>query len=123
VAADGSVKVKRTHSIQGGTLFGLIAAPHESITFTEDASTRAISTAMRVDEVPVVETHLIKNAEATARAQSACTETDIQFAHAALAAAKQEGCSWRCARYVALAVIINPAWELLIPRRCWACSR
>ncbi|NLS03647.1 xanthine dehydrogenase family protein molybdopterin-binding subunit [Rhizobium sp. P32RR-XVIII] len=83
VAADGSVKVKRIvcaidcgmyvnpdtieAQIQGGTLFGLTAALHGSITFKDgrvEQSNFDSYLPMRIDEVPVVETHLIKNAEA-----------------------------------------------------------
>lgn len=83
VAADGSVKVKRIvcavdcgmyvnpdtieAQVQGGTLFGLTAALHGSITFKDgrvEQSNFDNYLPMRIDEVPVVETHLIKNAEA-----------------------------------------------------------
>jgi isoquinoline 1-oxidoreductase beta subunit len=83
VAADGSVKVKRIvcaidcgmyvnpdtieAQIQGGTLFGLTAALHGSITFKDgrvEQSNFDTYLPMRIDEVPAVETHLIKNAEA-----------------------------------------------------------
>jgi isoquinoline 1-oxidoreductase beta subunit len=83
VAADGSVKVKRIvcaidcgmyvnpdtieAQVQGGTLFGLTAALHGSITFKNgrvEQSNFDSYLPMRIDEVPVVETHLIKNAEA-----------------------------------------------------------
>ncbi|MBZ9870444.1 molybdopterin-dependent oxidoreductase [Mesorhizobium sp. BR1-1-9] len=83
VAPDGSVKVKRIvcaidcgiyvnpdtieAQIQGGTLFGLTAALHGSITFKDgrvEQSNFDSYLPMRIDEVPVVETHLIKNAEA-----------------------------------------------------------
>jgi isoquinoline 1-oxidoreductase subunit beta len=83
VAADGSVKVKRIvcaidcgmyvnpdtieAQVQGGTLFGLTAALHGSITFKDgrvEQSNFDTYLPMRIDEVPVVETHLIKNAEA-----------------------------------------------------------
>jgi isoquinoline 1-oxidoreductase beta subunit len=83
VAADGSVKVNRIvcavdcgmyvnpdtieAQVQGGTLFGLTAALHGSITFTNgrvEQSNFHDYLPMRIDEVPVVETHLIKNAEA-----------------------------------------------------------
>jgi len=83
VAADGSVKVKRIvcavdcgmyvnpdtieAQVQGGTLFGLTAALHGSITFKDgrvEQSNFDSYLPMRIDEVPVVETHLIKNAEA-----------------------------------------------------------
>lgn len=83
VAADGSVKVKRIvcavdcgmyvnpdtieAQVQGGTLFGLTAALHGSITFKDgrvEQSNFDSYLPMRIDEVPVVETHLIKNADA-----------------------------------------------------------
>ncbi|MGY3607507.1 molybdopterin cofactor-binding domain-containing protein [Bradyrhizobium sp. Lot33] len=83
VAADGSVKVKRIvcaidcgmyvnpdtieAQVQGGTLFGLTAALHGSITFKDgrvEQSNFDSYLPMRIDQVPVVETHLIKNAEA-----------------------------------------------------------
>jgi isoquinoline 1-oxidoreductase beta subunit len=83
VTADGSVKVKRIvcaidcgmyvnpdtieAQVQGGTLFGLTAALHGSITFKAgrvEQSNFDSYLPMRIDEVPVVETHLIKNAEA-----------------------------------------------------------
>ncbi|MBZ9942375.1 molybdopterin-dependent oxidoreductase [Mesorhizobium sp. BR1-1-13] len=83
VAPDGSVKVKRIvcaidcgiyvnpdtieAQIHGGTLFGLTAALHGSITFKDgrvEQSNFDSYLPMRIDEVPVVETHLIKNAEA-----------------------------------------------------------
>ena len=83
VAADGSVKVKRIvcavdcgmyvnpdtieAQVQGGTLFGLTAALHGSITFKDgrvEQSNFHDYLPMRIDEVPLVETHLIKNAEA-----------------------------------------------------------
>ena len=83
VADDGSLKVKRIvcavdcgmyvnpdtieAQVQGGTLFGLTAALHGSITFKDgrvEQSNFDNYLPMRIDEVPVVETHLIKNAEA-----------------------------------------------------------
>src|SRR4051812_8882729 len=83
VAADGSVKVKRIvcaidcgmyvnpdtieAQVQGGTLFGLTAALHGSITFKDgrvEQSNFDTYLPMRIDEVPVVDTHLVKNAEA-----------------------------------------------------------
>ncbi|MEH2512279.1 isoquinoline 1-oxidoreductase beta subunit [Nitrobacteraceae bacterium AZCC 1564] len=83
VAADGSIKVKRIvcavdcgmyvnpdtieAQVQGGTLFGLTAALHGSITFKDgrvEQSNFDSYLPMRIDEVPVIETHLIKNAEA-----------------------------------------------------------
>jgi isoquinoline 1-oxidoreductase beta subunit len=82
VAADGSVKVKRIvcaidcgmyvnpdtieAQVQGGTLFGLTAALHGSITFKNgrvEQSNFDTYLPMRIDEVPAVEVHLIKNAE------------------------------------------------------------
>lgn len=83
VAPDGSVKVKRIvcaidcgmyvnpdtieAQVQGGTLFGLTAALHGSITFKDgrvEQSNFDTYLPMRIDEVPLVEMHLIKNAEA-----------------------------------------------------------
>src|SRR4029453_10469707 len=83
VAADGSVKVKRIvcavdcgmyvnpdtieAQVQGGTLFGLTAALHGSITFKDgrvEQSNFDSYLPMRIDGGAVVETHLIKNAEA-----------------------------------------------------------
>jgi isoquinoline 1-oxidoreductase beta subunit len=83
VAADGSIKVKRIvcavdcgiyinpdtieAQVQGGTFFGLTAALHGSITFKDGRVEQGNFhdyLPMRIDEVPVVETHLIKNAEA-----------------------------------------------------------
>ncbi|WP_247295289.1 xanthine dehydrogenase family protein molybdopterin-binding subunit [Bradyrhizobium sp. 87] len=83
VAANGSVKVKRIvcaidcgmyvnpdtieAQIQGGTLFGLTAALHGSITFKDgrvEQSNFDSYLPMRIDEVPIVDTHLVKNAEA-----------------------------------------------------------
>jgi isoquinoline 1-oxidoreductase beta subunit len=83
VATDGSVKVKRIvcavdcgmyvnpdtieAQVQGGTLFGLTAALHGSITFKDgrvEQSNFDNYLPMRIDEVPMVETHLIKNTEA-----------------------------------------------------------
>jgi isoquinoline 1-oxidoreductase subunit beta len=83
VAPDGSVKVKRIvcaidcgmyvnpdtieAQVQGGTLFGLTAALHGSITFKDgrvEQSNFDTYLPMRIDEVPMVETHLVKNAEA-----------------------------------------------------------
>lgn len=82
VAADGSVKVKRIvcaidcgmhvnpdtieAQVQGGTLFGLTAVLHGAITFRDgrvEQSNFDTYLPMRIDEVPVVETHLIKSAE------------------------------------------------------------
>lgn len=83
VADDGSVRVMRIvcaidcgmyvnpdtieAQVQGGTLFGLTAALHGSITFKDGRVEQGNFDSylpMRIDEVPVVETHLIKNAEA-----------------------------------------------------------
>jgi isoquinoline 1-oxidoreductase beta subunit len=83
VAGDGSVKVKRIvcaidcgmyvnpdtieAQVQGGTLFGLTAALHGSITFKDgrvEQSNFDNYLPMRIDQVPVVETHLIRSAEA-----------------------------------------------------------
>ncbi|RXH24163.1 aldehyde dehydrogenase [Bradyrhizobium nanningense] len=83
VAPDGFVKVKRIvcavdcgmyvnpdtieAQVQGGTLFGLTATLHGSITFRDgrvEQSNFDNYLPMRIDEVPVVETYLIKNAEA-----------------------------------------------------------
>lgn len=83
VAPDGSVKVKRIvcaidcgmyvnpdtieAQVQGGTLFGLTAALHGSITFKDgrvEQSNFDTYLPMRIDEVPLVEMHVIKNAEA-----------------------------------------------------------
>ncbi|WP_347341743.1 xanthine dehydrogenase family protein molybdopterin-binding subunit [Bradyrhizobium uaiense] len=83
VAPDGSVRVNRVvcaidcgmyvnpdtieAQVQGGTLFGLTAALHGSITFKDgrvEQSNFDTYLPMRIDEVPVVETHLVKNAEA-----------------------------------------------------------
>lgn len=83
VTAAGSVKVKRIvcaidcgmcvnpdtieAQIQGGTLFGLTAALHGSITFKDgrvEQSNFDSYLPMRIDEVPVVETHLVRSSEA-----------------------------------------------------------
>ncbi|MHC4042943.1 xanthine dehydrogenase family protein molybdopterin-binding subunit [Bradyrhizobium sp. 23AC] len=83
VGANGSVKVKRIvcaidcgmyinpdtveAQVEGGTLFGLTAALHGSITFKDgrvEQSNFDNYLPMRIDAVPLVETHLIKNAEA-----------------------------------------------------------
>ncbi|WP_424629476.1 molybdopterin cofactor-binding domain-containing protein [Bradyrhizobium sp. SYSU BS000235] len=82
VAADGSVKVKRIvcavdcgmyvnpdtieAQVQGGTLFGLTAALYGSITFKDgrvEQSNFDSYLPMRIDEVPTIETHLIKSTE------------------------------------------------------------
>jgi isoquinoline 1-oxidoreductase beta subunit len=99
VAADGSVKIKRIvcaidcrmyvnpdtigAQIEGGTLFGLTAALHSSITFKGgrvEQSNFHDYLPMRIDEVPVVETHLIKNAEAPGgigEAPTACVSAAV----------------------------------------------
>ena len=83
VAADGSVKVRRIvcavdcglpvnpdtieAQIQGGTLFGLTAALHGAITIKDgrvEQSNFETYLPMRIDEVPVIETHLVRSAEA-----------------------------------------------------------
>ncbi|OWJ57831.1 xanthine dehydrogenase family protein molybdopterin-binding subunit [Inquilinus limosus] len=83
VAADGSVRVRRIvcavdcglvvnpdtveAQIQGGTLFGLTAALHGAITFKDGRVEQAnfdTYLPMRIDEVPVMETHLVQSAEA-----------------------------------------------------------
>jgi len=83
VAADGSVKVKRIvcaidcgmhvnpdtieAQIQGGTIFGLTAALHGAITFKDGRVEQGNFDSyapMRIDEVPLVEAHLIRSAEA-----------------------------------------------------------
>jgi isoquinoline 1-oxidoreductase beta subunit len=82
VAADGSVRVRRIvcavdcglavnpdtieAQIQGGTLFGLTAALHGAITFKDgrvEQSNFDTYLPMRIDEVPVIETHLVPSAE------------------------------------------------------------
>jgi isoquinoline 1-oxidoreductase beta subunit len=99
VAADGSIKVKRIvcaidcglyvnpdtieAQIQGGTLFGLTAVLHGSITFRDgrvEQSNFDNYLPMRIDEVSVVETHLIKNAEAPGgigEAPTACVSAAV----------------------------------------------
>ncbi|MGL4966522.1 MAG: molybdopterin cofactor-binding domain-containing protein [Inquilinus sp.] len=83
VAGDGSIKVHRLvcavdcglavnpdtieAQVQGGSLFGLTAALHGNITFANGRVEQAnfdTYLPMRIDEVPVIETHLIKSAEA-----------------------------------------------------------
>jgi len=83
VAADGSVRVRHIvcavdcglavnpdtieAQIQGGTLFGLTAALHGAITFKDgrvEQSNFDTYLPMRIDEVPVIETHLVRSAEA-----------------------------------------------------------
>jgi len=83
VAGDGSIKVHRLvcavdcglavnpdtieAQVQGGSLFGLTAALHGNITFANgrvEQSNFDTYLPMRVDEVPVIETHVIKSAEA-----------------------------------------------------------
>jgi isoquinoline 1-oxidoreductase beta subunit len=83
VAGDGSIKVRRLvcavdcgltvnpdtieAQIQGGAIFGLTAALHGNITFANGRVEQGnfdTYLPMRIDEVPVIETHLIKSAEA-----------------------------------------------------------
>ncbi|MEY9161541.1 xanthine dehydrogenase family protein molybdopterin-binding subunit [Bradyrhizobium japonicum] len=83
VAADGSVKVKRIvcaidcgmyvnpdtieAQVQGGTIFGLTAALYGCITFKNgrvEQSNFDNYLPMRIDEVPLIETHMIQSAEA-----------------------------------------------------------
>ncbi|KGM35277.1 xanthine dehydrogenase family protein molybdopterin-binding subunit [Inquilinus limosus] len=83
VAADGSVRVRRIvcavdcglvvnpdtveAQVQGGTLFGLTAALHGAITFKDGRVEQAnfdTYLPMRIDEVPVMEVHLVRSAEA-----------------------------------------------------------
>jgi len=83
VAADGSVKVNRIvcavdcgivvnpdtieAQVQGGTIFGLTAALHGAITLKDGRVEQGnfdTYLPMRIDEVPVIETHLVKSAEA-----------------------------------------------------------
>jgi isoquinoline 1-oxidoreductase beta subunit len=83
VAADGSVKVNRIvcavdcgivvnpdtieAQVQGGAIFGLTAVLHGSITFKDGRVEQGnfdTYLPMRIDEVPVIETHLVKSAEA-----------------------------------------------------------
>jgi isoquinoline 1-oxidoreductase beta subunit len=83
VTSDGSVRVHRlvcavdcgmvvnpdtiAAQIEGGTIFGLTAALHGAITLKDGRVEQAnfdTYLPMRIDEVPVVETHLVKSAEA-----------------------------------------------------------
>ena len=83
VAADGSVRVHRIvcavdcgivvnpdtieAQVQGGTIFGLTAALHGAITLKDGRVEQGnfdTYLPMRIDEVPVIETHLVKSAEA-----------------------------------------------------------
>ncbi|WP_395672552.1 molybdopterin cofactor-binding domain-containing protein [Inquilinus sp.] len=83
VAGDGSIKVSRLvcavdcglavnpdtieAQTQGGSLFGLTAALHGNITFANGRVEQAnfdTYLPMRIDEVPVIETHLVASAEA-----------------------------------------------------------
>jgi len=83
VAKDGRVKVHRlvcavdcgqqvnpdtiTAQLEGGAIFGLTATLHGAITLKDGRVEQAnfdTYLPMRIDEVPVVETHLIKSAEA-----------------------------------------------------------
>ncbi|WP_342239565.1 xanthine dehydrogenase family protein molybdopterin-binding subunit [Inquilinus sp. OTU3971] len=83
VAGDGSIRVHRLvcavdcgltvnpdtieAQVQGGAIFGLTAALHGAITFANGRVEQGnfdTYLPMRIDEVPVIETHLIKSAEA-----------------------------------------------------------
>ena len=83
VAKDGSVKIRRIvcavdcgfavnpdtveAQIQGGTLFGLTAALYGNITFKNGRVEQGnfdTYRPMRIDEAPVIETHLVRSAEA-----------------------------------------------------------
>jgi isoquinoline 1-oxidoreductase beta subunit len=83
VAADGAVRVKRIvcaldcgmsvnpdtieAQMEGGSIFGLTAVLHGAITIKDgrvEQSNFDNYLPMRIDEVPVIETHLIKSAEA-----------------------------------------------------------
>ncbi|MGK9235298.1 xanthine dehydrogenase family protein molybdopterin-binding subunit [Inquilinus limosus] len=83
VAGDGSIKVHRLvcavdcgltvnpdtieAQVQGGAIFGLTAALHGNITFANGRVEQGnfdTYLPMRIDEVPVVETHLVESAEA-----------------------------------------------------------
>lgn len=81
--SDGSVRVQRivcavdcgmvvnpdtvAQQVEGGTIFGLTAALHGAITIKDgrvEQSNFDTYLPMRIDEVPVVETHLVKSTEA-----------------------------------------------------------
>ena len=83
VAADGSIRVHRigcavdcglvvspntiAAQIEGGSIFGLTAALHGAITLKNgrvEQDNFDTYLPMRIDEVPVIETHLVKSAEA-----------------------------------------------------------
>ena len=83
VATDGTVRVHRivcavdcgmvvnpdtiAAQIEGGSIFGLTAALHGAITLKDgrvEQSNFDTYLPMRIDEVPVVETHLVKSSEA-----------------------------------------------------------
>jgi isoquinoline 1-oxidoreductase beta subunit len=83
VAADGSIRVHRivcavdcglfvnpdtiAQQVEGGAIFGLTAALHGAITLKNgrvEQSNFDTYLPMRIDEVPVIETHLVKSAEA-----------------------------------------------------------
>jgi isoquinoline 1-oxidoreductase beta subunit len=83
VAGDGSIKVHRLvcavdcglavnpdtieAQTQGGAIFGLTAALHGNITFANGRVEQGnfdTYLPMRIDEVPVIETHLVESAEA-----------------------------------------------------------
>jgi isoquinoline 1-oxidoreductase subunit beta len=105
VATDGSVRVHRivcavdcglavnpdtiAAQIEGGTIFGLTAALHGAITLKDGRVEQGNFDSyppMRIDEVPVIETHLVKSAEApggigeTATAAVAPAVTNAIFA-------------------------------------------
>jgi isoquinoline 1-oxidoreductase beta subunit len=82
VAPDGTIKVDRLvgavdcgltinpdtieAQVQGGAIFGLTAALHGNITFKDGRVEQGnfdTYLPMRIDEVPVIETHLVKSAE------------------------------------------------------------
>jgi isoquinoline 1-oxidoreductase beta subunit len=105
VATDGSVRVHRivcavdcglavnpdtiAAQMEGGTIFGLTAALHGAITLKDGRVEQGNFDSyppMRIDEVPVIETHLVKSAEApggigeTATAAVAPAVTNAIFA-------------------------------------------
>ena len=105
VAADGSVKVHRIvcavdcgltvnpdtieAQAQGGALFGLTAVLHGAITFQNgrvEQSNFDTYLPMRIDEVPVIETHIVQSTEApggigeTATAAVSAAVTNAVFA-------------------------------------------
>ncbi len=83
VAADGAIKVHRivcavdcglfvnpdtiAQQVEGGSIFGLTAVLHGAITLKDgrvEQSNFDTYLPMRIDEVPVIETHLVRSAEA-----------------------------------------------------------